>query len=117
MERQDLSELKQSIQHLEQNLFERLAAIESDVSLLARAAGKRRLNPEYLGIDEAARLAGRSKQGIQCLLKRELAKPDGFAIRRIHGAIHRQDLMRFLEHLARGHTGRGARVRAALEGI
>ncbi len=107
----------QSLTRLQETILERLAAIEADVSLLARAAGKRRLDPQFLPLDEAARLAGRSKQGLQNLIKRELAKPDGFPIKRIHGGIHRQDLMRFLEHLAGGHTGRGARVRAALDGL
>lgn len=116
MERDSLSEI-QSLTQTQQIILEQLASIQADVALLARAAGKRRLNPEYLGIDEAARLAGRSKQGLQNWIKREQSKIGGFPIRRLHGAVCRKDLLAFLEYQANQHTGRGARARAALEGI
>lgn len=113
-ERQENHPLIQTFATFQETILGQLAEIRADVSLLASAAGKRRLDPQFLPLDEAARLAGRSKQGLQNLIKRELAKPDGFPIKRIHGAVHRADLLRFLEHLAAKHPGRGARVRQAL---
>lgn len=109
-----LAEIQKSLSEIQSQMTVRLASIEADVAALARAAGKRKLEPSFVSLDEAAILCGRSKNALKQMLKRERAKPSGFSIRVIHGGIHRQDFQKYLNYLASKKPGRGAIVRAAL---
>lgn len=68
-------------------------------------------------LDHAARLSGRTKKGLQALLQRESEKVDGFPIHRVHGGVHRHNLLAFLNEKSESHTGRDARIRTVLAGI
>ncbi|NQU42405.1 hypothetical protein HQ520_03915 [bacterium] len=84
------------------------------VSLLSRKS-RRKPPPEYIPVREAAVVAGKTLCGLQTALRRERQDPDGMHIRRIHGAVNRADLMRWLETKAKRNPGLGQEIRDALE--
>ncbi|MCX7044343.1 MAG: hypothetical protein NTX50_02510 [Candidatus Sumerlaeota bacterium] len=108
------------IQKFEQSLSsitERLSAIELSLDILVRATSKRKIDSQWVTLDEAAHIAGTTKRGVQNQVRREREKADGYSLRVRHGGIHRGDWLAFLEFKAQRRVGRGERVRTALEKI
>lgn len=100
------------------DLSGRLEVVESRLDDLrddlAEAQGRRRLDPDWISIKDAARLAGLSKVALQSRLRRERERCDGFQVRRRHGALHRADFLAYLESRQLG-PGAGAQAREALK--
>lgn len=97
-------------------ILEKLDGLQAAVDALSVAQGKRRADPAWLPIRDAAALAGLSVVGLQTRLKRLAARPDGPSLRRRHGAVHRRDFEAWLSSLATSET-RGARIRRAVDSI
>ena len=101
----DIKTLTQKVESLERDFF----ALQSQIVALVHAP----VEPEYLRLTDAARLAGKTKKAIQHLLSKDGANPNGIHPRRICGAVHAQDWRRFLE--AKHLIGRGESVKVAME--
>ena len=104
------TEILQILQRLESRIEEIAEKFAMD------RAGCGPMPREFISLEQAARLCGRSKQGVTNWLKRERGRVDGFAVRRIRGGVHRADFEAFME-IKTKRGGRGAAVRAAVDEI
>ena len=72
---------------------------------------------EFISLAEAARMCGRSVQGLTSWLKRERRKVGGFSVRRIRGGVHRSDFEAFLKLKTKNNNGRGQAARDAVDNL
>lgn len=100
-----------------QAILEKLESLQATVDALASASGKRRIEPGWLSIQDAARLAGLSVPATQTRIRRQRENPSGFPLRVRHGAVNATDWRAYLDACAKRRAGRGEQVRAALERI
>jgi hypothetical protein len=98
-----------------QTILEKLDFVESQLDALTTASGKRRVEPGWLSIQDAARLAGLSVVATQTRIRREKERVDGVPLRTRHGAVHTGDWKAYLDSEAQRKTGRGRVIRDALE--
>ncbi len=94
--------------------LERQAALEE---LLLQNLPRKDIHPEFITLDEAALIGGMTKRAVQNRLKQESSSPSGFAIRTLHGKVHKRDWLAYLKHLTERKPKRGQVVREALENI
>ncbi|MCX7049869.1 MAG: hypothetical protein NTX50_30850 [Candidatus Sumerlaeota bacterium] len=93
-------------------VLERVRSIEDTLSSMAK---RRRVDPAWYTLDEASRLCGRSKRGLQSFLARNAADPNGSHPRRAHGRVFKQDFERLLE--SKQKVSRGKQVRDAVNNL
>ncbi len=94
-------------------ILQKINQLDFKVSSLVAAQSRRPVDPAYLSLAEAARLCGRSVRGLQSWLGRCADDPDKPPVRRLHGRVHKADLLRLLEGSRK--IGRGEIVRNLLE--
>lgn len=98
-----------------QEILSQLDTLTNEVRALAGRANKRRVDPAYIAIRDAAQLAGRTSKGVSRLLQRDAANPSGVHPRRLHGFIHRADFARLLE--SKSKRPRGAIIAEAVQNL
>lgn len=95
----------------------RLDEIQALLAALCQKLNRSPSNPLYISLADAAAIVGKSKPSLQKMLQRENDKLDGLKIRRIKGSVHKKDFLRFIEHKASRHPGRGEILRTAIKEI
>jgi hypothetical protein len=98
----------------QQNHLELKSLLES---VLDRLGKKRPVDPQWLSIADAARLAGLSVEACQTRIRRENQKLSGFPIRRRHGAVHAADWREYLRLESSKRQRKAAVVETALAGL
>jgi len=93
-------------------ILTQLSELNAKVAVLTSKTRKP-ADPEYLSLVEAAALVGRSVRGLQSWLNRCADNPDKPSVRRLHGRVHKADLLKLIE--ASRKVSRGELVNAALE--
>jgi hypothetical protein len=107
--------LDENPSHLLSEILQKLNLLDAKVSILTAARSRKPADPEYLSLVEAAVLVGRSVRGLQSWLGRCADDPDKPSVRRLHGRVHKKDLLGLVE--ASRMVGRGEIVRNALERV
>ncbi len=96
-----------------QEIQSQLSDLNTRISILVDRKPGKPVDPAYLSLAEAARLCGRSVRGLQSWLGRCADDPDKPPVRRLHGRVHKADLLSLLEGSRK--IGRGEIVRNLLE--
>jgi hypothetical protein len=105
--------LNENISHTLQEILTQLNELNAKVAVLSDRRTGKPVDREFLPLADAAHLVGRSVRGLQSWLGRCANDPDKPSVRRLHGRVHRADLLRLAE--ASRKVSRGELVNAALE--
>lgn len=79
------------------NLGARFDQLEKLPLSFARQANKGAAGVQYLSLDHAAKMIGKTKPTLQRALRREAALPRGMKIRRIRESVHRLNFITWIE--------------------